>query len=71
MRLVLTSLQQTLKTTGSADGTAVAGSITYSSGPMGISLGYHHGEREGGAAKAGQAEADVFHLSAKYCSVRV
>ena len=27
---------------------------------MGVSLGYHHGEREGGAAKAGQAEADVF-----------
>ena len=52
--------------TGAADGTAVAGSITYDSGPMGISLGYHHGEREGGAAKAGQAEADVFHLSAKY-----
>ena len=52
--------------TGSADGTAVQGSITYSSGPMGVSLGYHHGEREGGAAKAGQAEADVFHLSAKY-----
>ena len=52
--------------TGSADGTVIAGSITYSSGPMGISLGYLHGEREGGAAKAGQSEADVFHLSAKY-----
>jgi hypothetical protein len=52
--------------TGSADGTAIAGSITYSDGPMGISLGYLHGEREGDAAKSGQAEADVFHLSAKY-----
>jgi outer membrane protein OmpU len=52
--------------TGSADGTAFAASVTYDSGPMGISLGYHHGEREGDAAKAGQAEADVFHLSAKY-----
>ena len=52
--------------TGSADGTAVAGSVTYDTGPLGISLGYHHGEREGDAAKSGQAEADVFHLSAKY-----
>jgi hypothetical protein len=52
--------------TGTSDGTGIAGSITYKSGPMGVSLGYLHGEREGDAAKSGQAEADVFHLSAKY-----
>jgi len=52
--------------TGNADGTAFATSVTYDSGPMGVSLGYHHGEREGGAGKTSQAEADVFHLSAKY-----
>jgi len=48
------------------DGTAFQGSVTYSDGPLGVSLGYHNGEREGGADKSGQTEADVFHLSAAY-----
>ena len=52
---------------GGKDGTAVQGSVTYTSGPLGVSLGYHNGEREGDAAtKSEQAEADVFHASAKY-----
>ena len=48
------------------DGTAFQGSVTYSDGPLGISLGYHNGEREGEANKKNQTEADVFHLSAAY-----
>ena len=51
---------------GGKDGTAVQGSVTYTTGPLGVSLGYHNGEREGAADKSGQTEADVFHASAKY-----
>ena len=52
---------------GGKDGTAVQGSVTYTDGPLGVSLGYHNGEREGDAdTKENQAEADVFHASAKY-----
>jgi hypothetical protein len=44
--------------------------VAYSSGPMGISLNYYHGEKDGNNGSAatleGQAERDVIHLSAKY-----
>ena len=45
--------------------------LAYSSGPMGVSVNYYHGEKDGtGTAAAGnlnnQAERDVIHLSTKY-----
>ena len=44
--------------------------IAYSSGPMGVSVNYYHGEKDGNNGDAatldGQAERDVIHLSAKY-----
>jgi len=56
---------------GSGDGTSINAGVAYSSGKMGVSLAYLHGERDGsGTTGAGdldsQAESDVFHLSAKY-----
>ena len=45
--------------------------VAYSSGPMGISLAYYHGEKDGNNGSPalsleGEAERDVIHLSAKY-----
>jgi len=53
------------------DAEGINAGVAYSSGPMGISVSYYHGERDGtGTVGAGtldgQAESDVFHLSAKY-----
>lgn len=56
---------------GAQDGTSMNAGVAWSSGPMGVSFAYLHGERDGtGTTGAGdldgQAEADVFHLSMKY-----
>jgi predicted porin len=52
-----------------ADG--ITAGVAYSSGPMGVSLAYFHGERDGSGSVGagtlnGQAESDTFHLSGKY-----
>ena len=55
---------------GSADAEGINAGIAYSSGPMGVSVNYYHGEKDGNNGDAatldGQAERDVIHLSAKY-----
>ena len=56
---------------GSGDGTSINAGVAYSSGKMGVSLAYLHGERDGSGTTGagdldGQSESDVFHLSAKY-----
>ncbi len=56
---------------GAQDGTGMNLGVKYSSGPMGVSLVYFHGERDGtGSVGAGtlegQSDMDAFHLSAKY-----
>ena len=55
---------------GNADAEGINAGIAYSSGPMGVSGNYYHGEKDGNNGDAatldGQAERDVIHLSAKY-----
>jgi hypothetical protein len=55
---------------GSKDQDGINAGVAYSSGPMGVSLAYYHGEKDGNNGSAatldGQAERDVIHLSAKY-----
>jgi predicted porin len=55
---------------GNADAEGMNAGVAYSSGPMGVSLAYFHGEKDGNNGSAttldGQAESDVIHLSAKY-----
>jgi len=55
---------------GNADAEGINAGIAYSSGPMGVSVNYYHGEKDGNNGDAatldGQAERDVIHLSAKY-----
>ena len=56
---------------GSKDAEGINAGVAYSSGPMGVSVAYYHGEKDGtgtlGAGTLdGQAEVDAFHLSAKY-----
>ncbi len=55
---------------GTADAEGINAGIAYSSGPMGVSVNYYHGEKDGNNGDAatldGQAERDVIHLSAKY-----
>ena len=56
---------------GSKDAEGINAGVAYASGPMGVSVAYYHGEKDGAGTVAagtldGQAELDVFHLSAKY-----
>ena len=55
---------------GNADAEGINAGVAYSSGPMGVSVNYYHGEKDGNNGDAatldGQAERDVIHLSAKY-----
>jgi len=55
---------------GNKDQEGINAGVAYSSGPMGVSLAYYHGEKDGNNGSAttldGQAERDVIHLSAKY-----
>jgi len=56
---------------GSKDAEGINAGVAYSSGPMGVSVAYYHGEKDGSGTVAagtldGQAEVDAFHLSAKY-----
>ena len=55
---------------GNADAEGINAGIAYSSGPMGVSVNYYHGEKDGNNGDAAtlnnQAERDVIHLSAKY-----
>jgi hypothetical protein len=55
---------------GNNDQEGINAGVAYSSGPMGVSLAYYHGEKDGNNGSAatldGQAERDVIHLSAKY-----
>ena len=55
---------------GEKDQEGINAGVAYSSGPMGVSLAYYHGEKDGNNGSAttldGQAERDVIHLSAKY-----
>ena len=55
---------------GNADAEGINAGVAYSSGPMGVSVNYYHGEKDGNNGSAttldGQAERDVIHLSAKY-----
>ena len=56
---------------GSKDAEGINAGVAYASGPMGVSVAYYHGEKDGSGTVAagtldGQAELDVFHLSAKY-----
>ena len=53
------------------DAEGINAGVAYSSGPMGVSMAYYHGEKDGTGTVAagtldGQAEVDAFHLSAKY-----
>jgi hypothetical protein len=55
---------------GEKDQEGINAGVAYSSGPMGVSLAYYHGEKDGNngsvATLNNQAERDVIHLSAKY-----
>ena len=55
---------------GNADAEGINAGVAYSSGPMGVSIAYFHGEKDGNNGDAAtlnnQAERDVIHLSAKY-----
>jgi predicted porin len=55
---------------GNNDQEGINAGVAYSSGPMGVSLAYYHGEKDGNNGSAatldGQAERDIIHLSAKY-----
>ena len=56
---------------GSKDAEGMDAGVSYESGPMGVSISYYHGEKDGTGTVAagtldGQAEVDAFHLSAKY-----
>ena len=55
---------------GEKDQEGINAGVAYSSGPMGVSVNYYHGEKDGNNGDAatldGQAERDVIHLSAKY-----
>ena len=55
---------------GNNDQEGINAGVAYSKGPMGVSLAYYHGEKDGNKGSAltldGQAERDVIHLSAKY-----
>ena len=55
---------------GEKDQEGINAGVAYSSGPMGVSIAYFHGEKDGNNGDAatldGQAERDVIHLSAKY-----
>ena len=55
---------------GNKDQEGINAGVAYSSGPMGVSVAYYHGEKDGNNGSAttldGQAERDVIHLSAKY-----
>jgi len=55
---------------GDNDQEGINAGVAYSSGPMGVSLAYYHGEKDGNNGSAatldGQAERDIIHLSAKY-----
>ena len=55
---------------GNKDQEGIMAGVAYSSGPMGVSVSYYHGEKDGNNGSAttldGQAERDVIHLSAKY-----
>ena len=55
---------------GTKDQEGLMAGVAYSSGPMGVSVSYYHGEKDGNNGDAatldGQAERDVIHLSAKY-----
>ena len=55
---------------GEKDQEGINAGVAYSSGPMGVSIAYFHGEKDGNNGSAAtlnnQAERDVIHLSAKY-----
>jgi len=55
---------------GERDQEGINAGVAYSSGPMGVSVAYFHGEKDGNNGDAAtlnnQAERDVIHLSAKY-----
>ena len=55
---------------GEKDQEGINAGVAYSSGPMGVSVAYYHGEKDGNNGSAAtlnnQAERDVIHLSAKY-----
>jgi len=55
---------------GEKDQEGINAGVAYSSGPMGVSIAYYHGEKDGNNGDAAtlnnQAERDVIHLSAKY-----
>jgi len=55
---------------GAADAEGINAGVAYASGPMGVSLAYYGGEKDGdktsGALNTGQAEVDAIHLSGKY-----
>ena len=55
---------------GEKDQEGINAGVAYSSGPMGVSVNYYHGEKDGNNGDAAtlnnQAERDVIHLSAKY-----
>ena len=55
---------------GERDQEGINAGVAYSSGPMGVSIAYYHGEKDGNNGSAAtlnnQAERDVIHLSAKY-----
>ena len=55
---------------GEKDQEGINAGVAYSSGPMGVSIAYFHGEKDGNNGDAAtlnnQAERDVIHLSAKY-----
>ena len=55
---------------GEKDQEGINAGVAYSSGPMGVSIAYFHGEKDGNNGNAAtlnnQAERDVIHLSAKY-----
>jgi outer membrane protein OmpU len=55
---------------GNADAEGMNAGIAYASGPMGVSLSYYGGEKDGNNGTAatldGHAEIDAIHLSGKY-----
>jgi outer membrane protein OmpU len=55
---------------GNKDAEGINAGVAYSTGPMGVSLAYFHGEKDGNNGSAatldGHAESDAIHLSVKY-----
>jgi hypothetical protein len=55
---------------GNADAEGINAGVAYSAGPMGVSLAYYGGEKDGNNGTAatldGHAEVDAIHLSVKY-----